>query len=42
MVQQADLANQSDIQGTFRLSHFLTRVLSKLGCMIFMLLLHHV
>ena len=35
MIPQADLANQSDIQGTFLLSHFLTRVLLKFECIIF-------
>ena len=38
MVSQTELADQSDIQGTFRLSHFLIRVLFKCGCIIFMLI----
>ena len=35
MVPQTELANQFDIQGTFRLSHFLIRVLFKFECIIF-------
>ena len=35
MIPQAKLVDQSDIQGTFLLSHFLTRVLFKFGCIIF-------
>ena len=35
MIPQAELANQFDIQGTFLLSHFLTRVLLKFECIIF-------
>ena len=42
MIPQAELADQSDIHGTFLLSHFLTRVLFKFGCIILYLLLHHV
>ena len=38
VVSQTKLANQSDVQGTFRLSHFLTRMLFKFGCIIFMLI----
>ena len=34
MTPQAELAVQSDIHGTFLLSHFLTRVLFKFGCII--------
>ena len=36
MVPQTELANQSDIQGTFRLSHFFIRVLFKFTCIVFM------
>ena len=36
MISQIELANQSYIQGTFRLSHFLIRVLFKFGCNVFM------
>ena len=36
MVPQTELADRSDIQGTFRLSHFLIRVLFKFGCIVFM------
>ena len=32
----AELADQSDIQGTFRLSHFLRRLLFKFGSIVFM------
>ena len=39
MVQQTELVDQSNIQGTFRLSHFLIRVLVKFGCIIFMLII---
>ena len=35
MIPQAELADQSDIQGTFLFSHFLTRVLFKFMCIIF-------
>ena len=35
VIPQAELADQYDIQGTFLLSHFLTRVLFKFGCTIF-------
>ena len=37
MVPQVELANQSDIQGEFWLSHFLIRVLFKFGCIIFII-----
>ena len=36
IVPQIELAYQSDIQGMFRLSHFLIRVLFKFGCIVFM------
>ena len=36
MVKQTELTDQSDIQGTFQLSHFLIRVLFKFGCIVFM------
>ena len=36
MVPQTELVDQYDIQGTFRLSHFLIRVLFKFGCIVFM------
>ena len=36
MVSQTELANQSDMQGTFCLSHFLIRLLFKFGCIVFM------
>ena len=36
VVPQTDFADQYDIQGTFRLSHFLIRVLFKFGCIVFM------
>ena len=36
VVPQTELTNQSNIQGTFRLSHFLIRVLFKFGCIVFM------
>ena len=36
MVPQTELADQSDIQGTFRLSHILIRVLFKFKCIVFM------
>ena len=36
VVPQTKLANQYDVQGTFRLLHFLIRVLFKFGCIIFM------
>ena len=36
VVLQTELAYQYDIQGTFRLSHFLIRVLFKFGCIVFM------
>ena len=36
MVPQTELAYQSNIQGTFRLSHFLIRVLFKFGYIVFM------
>ena len=36
VVPQTDFAYQYDIQGTFRLSHFLIRVLFKFGCIVFM------
>ena len=35
MIPQAELTDQFDIQGTFLLSHFLTRVLFKFECIIF-------
>ena len=35
MILQVELADQYDIEGTFLLSHFLTRVLFKFGCIIF-------
>ena len=38
VVPQTELTDQYDIQGTFRLSHFLIRVLLKCGCIIFMLI----
>ena len=38
MVLQTGLADQYKVQGTFRLSHFLTRMLFKFGCFIFMLI----
>ena len=38
LVPQIELANQFDIQGTFRLSYFLIRVLFKCGFIIFMLI----
>ena len=36
MVLQAELVDQSDIQGKFLLSHFLIRVLFKFECIVFM------
>ena len=36
MVPKTELADQSDIHDTFRLSHFLIRVLFKFGCIVFM------
>ena len=36
VVPKTKLVDQSNIQGTFRLSHFLIRVLFKFGCIIFM------
>ena len=36
MVPRTGLADQSDIHGTFQLSHFLIRVLFKFECIIFM------
>ena len=36
MVPQTELTDQSDIQGTFRISHFLIRVLFKFECIVFM------
>ena len=36
VVLQTELADQSDIQRMFRLSHFLIRVLFKFGCIVFM------
>ena len=39
VVPQTELTDQYDIQGTFRLSHFLIRVLLKCGCIIFMLII---
>ena len=36
MVPRIELADQSDIQGTFRLLHFLIRVLFQFGCIVFM------
>ena len=36
MVPQTELADQSDIQGTFQLSHILIRVLFKFRCIVFM------
>ena len=36
VVSQTELAYQFDIQGTFRISHFLIRVLFKFGCIVFM------
>ena len=38
VVLQTKLANRSDVQGMFRLSHFLTLMLFKFGCIIFMLI----
>ena len=35
MIPQVELADQYDIHGTFLLSHFLTRVLFKFECIIF-------
>ena len=39
VVLQTELAYQYDIQGTFRLSHFLIRVLFKFECIVFMFIL---
>ena len=36
MVPLTELVDQYDIQGTFRLSHFLIRVLFKFECIVFM------
>ena len=36
MVPRIELVDQSDIHGTFQLSHFLIRVLFKFECIIFM------
>ena len=36
MVPQTELADQFDIQGMFRLSHFFIRVLFKFECIVFM------
>ena len=36
VVLQTEIADKSDIQGTFRHSHCLIRVLFKFGCIIFM------
>ena len=36
VVLQTELADQSDIQGTFQLSHFLIKVLFKFRCIVFM------
>ena len=36
VVPQTELVDQSNIQGTFQLSHFLIRVLFKFGCIVFM------
>ena len=36
LVLQTELADQFDIQGTFRLSHFLIRMLFIFECIIFM------
>ena len=36
MISQTELADQSDIQGMFWLSHLLIRVLFKFGCIVFM------
>ena len=36
VVLQTELVDQSDIQGTFRLSNFLIRMLFKFGCIVFM------
>ena len=36
VLPQTELTDQYDIQGTFRLSHFLIRVLFKFGCIVFM------
>ena len=38
VVPRTELADQSDIHGTFRLSHFLIKVLFKCGYIIFMLI----
>ena len=38
VVLQTELSDQSDVQGTFRLSHFLARMLFKFGCIIFTLI----
>ena len=38
VVPWTKLVDQSDVQGTFRLSHFLTIMLFKFGCIIFMLI----
>ena len=35
VIQKVELADQYDIQGTFLLSHFLTRMLFNFGCIIF-------
>ena len=38
MVPQTELLDKSNVQGMFKLSHFLTRMLLKFGCIIFMLI----
>ena len=38
MVPRIELVDQSDVKCTFRLSHFLTRMLFKFICIIFMLI----
>ena len=42
MTPRDELVDQLDIQGTFLLSHFLTRVLLNLDASYSYLLLHHV
>ena len=38
VVPHTEFADQSNVQGTFQLSHFLTRMLFKFGCIIFILI----
>ena len=42
VVRQTELIDQSDIKGTFRLSHFFIRVLFKFRCIIFMFIANNV